>query len=52
MLASLARVVLTQDDDMVVLPGHGPLTTIGDERASNPYLQDLGAGIRPPTRGL
>jgi len=24
-----------------VLPGHGPLTTIGRERASNPYLRGL-----------
>jgi len=23
----------------IVYPGHGPSTTIGDERRSNPYLQ-------------
>ena len=27
-------------DDWVVLSGHGPETTIGDERATNPFLQD------------
>lgn len=41
MIASLARVVLPMDDSTVVLPGHGPATTIGRERATNPYLQDL-----------
>jgi hydroxyacylglutathione hydrolase len=41
MLDSLARVVLTQPDDMLVLPGHGDTTTIGVERRVNPYLQGL-----------
>lgn len=27
------------DQDTVVLPGHGPVTTIGQERASNPFLK-------------
>jgi hydroxyacylglutathione hydrolase len=39
MAASLARVVLPKDDDLIVYPGHGPTTTIGRERATNPYLQ-------------
>jgi len=39
MLASLARVVLPTPDHTVVHPGHGPSTTIGRERATNPYLQ-------------
>ena len=38
-LDSLARVVLPLDDATVVLPGHGPQTTVGRERAGNPYLQ-------------
>jgi glyoxylase-like metal-dependent hydrolase (beta-lactamase superfamily II) len=41
MLASLSASVLPLDDRVVVLPGHGPQTTIGRERASNPYLVDL-----------
>ena len=51
MLRSLATVVLTQPDDMVVLPGHGQQTTIGTERATNPFLRDLG-GLAAPSRGL
>jgi glyoxylase-like metal-dependent hydrolase (beta-lactamase superfamily II) len=41
MNASLARVVLPRPDDTVVLPGHGGRTTIGRERASNPFLKGL-----------
>lgn len=40
MRRSLARVVLAAPDDMVVLPGHGPQTTIAAERATNPFLRD------------
>ena len=39
MLDSLARVVLPLDDATVVHPGHGPSTTVGRERATNPFLQ-------------
>ena len=48
MMESLARTVLTLDDEVVVLPGHGPQTTVGRERASNPFLR----GLTPPPRGL
>jgi hydroxyacylglutathione hydrolase len=41
MMRSLARAVLPLPDDTVVLPGHGPSTTIGRERRSNPYLLEL-----------
>ncbi|MBA3311323.1 MAG: MBL fold metallo-hydrolase [Nocardioidaceae bacterium] len=41
MLRSLAAKVLPLDDRVVVLPGHGPQTTIGRERATNPYLTGL-----------
>jgi hydroxyacylglutathione hydrolase len=40
-LASLARVCLPLPDETAVLPGHGPTTTIGHERAANPFLTDL-----------
>lgn len=41
MLNSLKTKVLTLRDDVVVLPGHGEQTSIGRERAVNPFLQDL-----------
>jgi hydroxyacylglutathione hydrolase len=41
MLRSLATKVLPLADDIVVLPGHGPQTTIGRERVSNPFLRAL-----------
>ena len=40
-LDSLARVCLPLPDETMVLPGHGPATTIGAERASNPFLAPL-----------
>jgi hydroxyacylglutathione hydrolase len=40
-LDSLARVCLPLPDETVVLSGHGPATTIGAERASNPFLAPL-----------
>jgi hydroxyacylglutathione hydrolase len=53
-LRSLARVCLTLPDETVVLSGHGPQTTIGAERRSNPFLAGLGRGTPEagPTRGL
>jgi glyoxylase-like metal-dependent hydrolase (beta-lactamase superfamily II) len=41
MLRSLREKVLPLADDVVVLPGHGEQTSIGRERATNPFLQDL-----------
>ncbi|MGI9648178.1 MAG: MBL fold metallo-hydrolase [Acidimicrobiia bacterium] len=41
LLASMEKKVLSLDDEVEVLPGHGPATTIGRERRTNPFLQDL-----------
>ena len=41
MIESLRRVIVPAPDDLVVLPGHGPQTTIGQEKAANPYLVPL-----------
>jgi hydroxyacylglutathione hydrolase len=38
-IASLHGKLLALPDETVVVPGHGPLTTIGDERESNPFLR-------------
>jgi glyoxylase-like metal-dependent hydrolase (beta-lactamase superfamily II) len=37
-MRSLHDTVLALPDETVVVPGHGPLTTIGEERRSNPFL--------------
>src|SRR3954470_17111884 len=37
-IESLHARVLALPDDTIVIPGHGPATTIGEERESNPFL--------------
>jgi glyoxylase-like metal-dependent hydrolase (beta-lactamase superfamily II) len=37
-MESLLGPVLALPDDTIVVPGHGELTTIGDERETNPFL--------------
>ncbi len=41
LLASIRDKLLVLPDETVVYPGHGPSTTIGDERRTNPFLVDL-----------
>ena len=47
---------MTLSDSTVVLSGHAPQTTIGRERATNPYLHQVAAGLgsaQPaPRRGM
>src|SRR5882724_11181306 len=38
-MRSLHTQVLALPDDTEVVPGHGPTTTIGEERETNPFLQ-------------
>ena len=38
-ISSLHGQVLALPDETIVVPGHGPLTTIGEERESNPFLK-------------
>jgi len=38
-ISSLHEKVLALPDETVVVPGHGPLTTIGEERENNPFLR-------------
>lgn len=35
---SIKRVILPLQDDIVLYPGHGPTTTVGRERRSNPFF--------------
>ncbi len=39
LMASIRDKLLPLPDDTTVLSGHGPMTTIGQERRSNPFLQ-------------
>jgi len=41
LLKSISERLLVLDDSTVVYPGHGPKTTIGDEKAVNPFLEGL-----------
>ncbi len=38
LIASIKTVLFAFGDDAVVYPGHGPTTTIGQERRTNPFL--------------
>jgi hydroxyacylglutathione hydrolase len=38
-IASLKDKLMALPDETVVIAGHGPSTTIGEERATNPYIQ-------------
>lgn len=38
LIKSIKEKLLILDDDLIVYPGHGPKSTLGQERASNPYL--------------
>ena len=44
LMASMAEKILPLDDAIKVLPGHGATTTIGDERATNPFIAQLTRG--------
>jgi hydroxyacylglutathione hydrolase len=40
MMRSLARTMADHGDATLVIPGHGPATTVATERASNPFLEE------------
>jgi len=41
LLTSIVSKLLVLDDDTVILPGHGPTSTIGAERRTNPFLEGI-----------
>ena len=41
LLDSMVAKILPLSDDVQVLPGHGDTTTVGEERATNPFLLGL-----------
>lgn len=40
LIASIKRKLIPLGDDVTFIPGHGPLSTLGEERLHNPFLQD------------
>jgi hydroxyacylglutathione hydrolase len=41
LMVSMAEKILPLPDETQVLPGHGPTTSVGHERATNPFLVEL-----------
>lgn len=41
LIASIREKLFPLGDDVIFLPGHGPRSTFGDERADNPYVGDF-----------
>lgn len=40
LIAAIREKVLPLGDDITFIPGHGPISTIGQERLTNPYVAD------------
>ncbi|WP_075181183.1 MBL fold metallo-hydrolase [Pantoea sp. 1.19] len=40
LIASIRQKLLPLGDDVTFLPGHGPISTLGAERLSNPFLRE------------
>ncbi|HBV9597528.1 TPA: MBL fold metallo-hydrolase, partial [Klebsiella pneumoniae] len=40
LIAAIKEKLLPLGDDVTFIPGHGPLSTLGEERRNNPFLQD------------
>jgi hydroxyacylglutathione hydrolase len=48
LMHSITGVLLPLGDDARVFPGHGPETTLGDERRTNPFILDWLSGMGQP----
>ena len=46
LIASIRDKLFPLGDDIRFIPGHGPESTFGDERADNPYVGDYALGVR------
>lgn len=46
LLDSIRTQLLSLEDDVRFVPGHGPMSTIGQERRTNPFLRDLATSGR------
>jgi hydroxyacylglutathione hydrolase len=39
LISSIKDKILSREDDLIIYPGHGPSSTIGEERRNNPFLR-------------
>ena len=44
LIDSITRQLWRYGDDVQFVPGHGPMSTFGDERRHNPYVGDDATG--------
>jgi glyoxylase-like metal-dependent hydrolase (beta-lactamase superfamily II) len=44
LLDSIVQRLWPMGDDVAFVPGHGPMSTFGDERANNPFVSDEALG--------
>jgi glyoxylase-like metal-dependent hydrolase (beta-lactamase superfamily II) len=47
LMQSITQVIFPLGDDATVYPGHGPQTTVGRERSTNPFVREYLAAPRP-----
>jgi len=40
LISSIKDKILTKEDDLIIYPGHGPSSTIGEEKTNNPFLNE------------
>lgn len=52
LMESIRRVILPMDDDVAILSGHGPKTTVGQERSANPFIIGDERGWNVRLKGL
>lgn len=46
LIRSIREKLFPLGDDVAFVPGHGPMSTFGDERRSNPFVSDRAVGLR------
>jgi glyoxylase-like metal-dependent hydrolase (beta-lactamase superfamily II) len=46
LIRSIREKLFTLGDDVRFVPGHGPMSTFGDERRTNPFVSDTAVGSR------
>ena len=49
LVRSITHRLFSLDDDTIVYPGHGPETSIGDEKLANPFVGQVSKRIPEPT---